>query len=70
MRKAKAIKKIMIDHDMSAKELAAKLNISSSGFSKRMAKDDFLESELEEIARTFGLRYVSYFETKNGDKYQ
>lgn len=69
MGKAKAIKKLLIDNDMHAKELAAKLNITSSGLSKRLAKDDFLESELEEIAKIFDLKYVSYFESKNGFRY-
>lgn len=70
MNKSKIIRKIMIDHDMNAKDLAAMLNITPSGLSKRMAKDDFLESELEEIAKLFNLKYISYFETKNGDQYK
>lgn len=67
--KSKVIRKLMIDFDMTGKDLAEKLNISPSSLSKKLNKDDFLESELEEIAKVYNLKYVSYFVNKDGEKY-
>lgn len=63
---SKAIKILMIKNEMTASDLAAKINMSQSTLSKKLKKDDFSESELVLIANALNARHISYFETIDG----
>lgn len=63
----KAIKMLLIKNEMTARELAAKINMAQSTLSKKMIKNDFLESELDTIAKALNARHISYFETDDGE---
>ncbi len=64
MGSTKAIKMLLIEKDMTARELAVKINMSQSTLSKKFKKDDFLESELKIIAAALNMEHVSYFKDK------
>lgn len=68
MGSTKAIKILLVQNDMTARQLAKKINMSQSTLSKKLKKDDFLESELELIAKALNAQHVSYFELLSGDR--
>lgn len=68
MSTAKKIKILLIENDMTARDLAEKINLSESAFSRKMKKDDFLESELRDIAKAFNATSVQKFVFENGRK--
>ncbi|OMC81834.1 hypothetical protein BK128_21430 [Viridibacillus sp. FSL H7-0596] len=68
MTTSKKIKLLLVQHDMTATELAKKINISQPALSQKMKKDDFTESELESIAKAFNAKYISYFEFDDGSR--
>lgn len=69
MSTAKKIRILLIENDMHAKDLAEKINLSESALSRKLKKDDFLESELRQIARVFGATIEQRFVFKDGRKF-
>lgn len=67
MGSTKAIKMLLVQNDMTARELAEKINMSQSTLSKKFKKDDFLESELKLIAKALNSKHISYFEKTEDD---
>lgn len=59
---AKLINLLLIERDMEKKELAQRLNTSSSNISGKLRRDNFSEKELQDIAQacnaTFSGRFI------------
>jgi len=68
MGTAKKIKILLIENDMTIKELAAELNMGNSTLYRKLTNDDFLESEVTQIAKVFGAKSESIFIWPNGRK--
>lgn len=62
------IKMLMAIHEMTGTQLAAKLGMTQSNFSKKMSKGKFSIEEMERIAEVFNARYEASFILENGDK--
>lgn len=48
------------------KQVADKLKVTPSAFNQRLKTGKFTKEELEEIARVFNAKYVSYFKFSDG----
>lgn len=68
MGTAKKIKILLIENDMTIKELAAELNMGNSTLYRKISNDDFLESEVQRIAAVFGATSESVLTWPNGRK--
>lgn len=66
---AKKIRLLLVEHDMRAKDLAEKINLSPSQLSRKLKSGDFLESELVRIAAVFEAEIEVSFKWKNGRKF-
>lgn len=69
METAKKIKMLLAENDMTAKDLAERINLSQSQLSRKLARGDFLESELVRIAAVFHADVEINFTWKNGRKF-
>lgn len=69
MGTAKKIKILLVENDMTIKELAAELNMGNSTLYRKLTNDDFLESEVQRIAQVFGATSESIFNWPNGRKF-
>lgn len=69
MGTAKKIKILLVENDMTIKELAAELNMGNSTLYRKLTNDDFLESEVQRIAQVFGATSESIFTWPNGRKF-
>lgn len=69
MGTAKKIKILLVENDMTIKELAAELNMGNSTLYRKLTNDDFLESEVQRIAQVFGATSESIFTWQNGRKF-
>ena len=58
---AKKINLLLIETGMSKKELAERLETSPSNLSGKLKRDNFSESELQEIAAACGARFEGCF---------
>lgn len=63
------IKILLAENDMTASDLAERLNMSKSALSRKLSKNDFLESELDAIANVFGAESIHTFQWPNGRKF-
>lgn len=69
MGTAKKVKILLVENDMTIKELAAELNMGNSTLYRKLTNDDFLESEVQRIAQVFGATSESIFTWPNGRKF-
>gem|GEM_PF-1483789 len=69
MDTAKKIRMLLVEYDMTAKDLAEKINLSPSQLSRKLSRGDFLESELMLIAAAFDAEIEVKFTWKNGRKF-
>lgn len=69
MGTAKKIKILLVENDMTIKELAAELNMGNSTLYRKLTNDDFLESEVLRIAQVFGATSESILIWPNGRKF-
>ncbi len=69
MDTAKKIKILLAENDMTAKDLAEKINLSQPQMSRKLKRGDFLESELMLIAAVFDAEIEVKFSWKNGRKF-
>lgn len=69
MDTARKIKILLAENDMTAKDLAEKINLSQPQMSRKLKRGDFLESELMLIAAAFDAEIEVKFTWKNGRKF-
>lgn len=69
MDTAKKIRMLLVEYDMTAKDLAEKINLSPSQLSRKLSRGDFLESELVRIAAVFDAEIKISFTWQNGRKF-
>lgn len=69
MDTARKIKILLAENDMTAKDLAEKINLSQPQMSRKLKRGDFLESELMLIAAAFDAEIEVKFAWKNGRKF-
>lgn len=62
------IKMLMTVHEMTGTQLAAKLGMTQSNFSKKMSKGKFSMEEMERIAKVFNAEFEVTFRLDNGKK--
>lgn len=58
---AKKINMLLIETDISKKELAKRLGTTPSNISGKLKRDNFSEAELQEIAKACGAAYEGIF---------
>ena len=69
MSMAKKIRQLLIEKDMSIKQLAEKLGTTPQNITNKLNRDNFSESDIIEIASAVGCKYEAKFiiEDENGN---
>ena len=65
---AKKIKHIMIEKDISTKEVAERIGTSSSNISNKLRRDNFSEKEIREIAEALECDFDVIFTIRDTGK--
>ena len=66
MELTKEIKKLLVDKDMNATQLAEKIEMTQSNLSKKMANGSYSVADLEKIAAALDLEVeIKFVETDN-----
>lgn len=65
---SKKIKVLLVECELTATELAKKIGISQSYFSKKMRNNDWSAADLEKIAAALEVDLELNFVLKNGEK--
>lgn len=68
MSVSKKIRHLLIERDMTAADLAKKLNTGASNLGQKMKRDNFSENELKEIAEALNCDYEIVFTMKDTGK--
>lgn len=68
MSAAKKIKMLLVEREMTLTELSKLLNRSLSTMSGKMARDNFSEKDLKEIADTLNFDYEAVFTDRETGK--
>lgn len=68
MNAAKKIRIMLIERDMTLKELSERLNKHPSTLSGKMTRDNFSENDLKEIADILGFEYEAVFTDRETGK--
>lgn len=68
MSMAKKIKLLLVEKDSNLSELAEKIGTTQPNLSNKMKRDDFRESELNQIADALGVMFESSFVLEDGRK--
>lgn len=68
MSAAKKIKMLLVEREMTLTELSKQLNRSLSTMSGKMARDNFSEKDLKEIADTLNFDYEAVFTDRETGK--
>ncbi len=68
MSMSKKIKRLLFEKEVSAAELARRLNTVPSNIYRKLDRDNFSEKELIEIAEILGCKYEGFFFLENGEK--
>lgn len=68
MSAAKKIRIMLIERDMTLKELSERLNKHPSTVSDKMRRDNFSENDLNEIADILGFDYEAVFTDRETGK--
>lgn len=66
MTTAQKIKMALAYANMSASELARKLDTTPQAFNQRLKTDKFTSGELENIAKILGAEYIAIFKFSDG----
>jgi len=65
---SKKIKRLLLEHELTATELARRIGISQPYFSKKMSNNDWSISDLEKIAEVLEVSFEVTFVMNNGEK--
>lgn len=68
MSAAKKIKMLLVEREMTLTDLSKQLNRSLSTMSGKMARDNFSEKDLKEIADTLNFDYEAVFTDRETGK--
>jgi DNA-binding Xre family transcriptional regulator len=68
MAVAKKIRTVLIERDMSIKELAEKIGTTGNNLSNKLSRDNFSEKELCEIAEALNCDYDGIFTLRESGK--
>lgn len=68
MSMAKKIRMMLIEREMTIKELSQKLGYQSNGFSNKLERDNFREKELREIAELLNYDFDGVFTDRDSGK--
>ena len=64
MGMAKKIRTVLLERDMTIKELATRIGTNGNNLSNKLARDNFSEKELREIAAALDCDYDGIFTLK------
>lgn len=64
MSAAKKIKMLLVEREMTLKELSGRLHKAPSTISDKLKRDNFTEKDLREIAEVLGFEYEIVFTDK------
>lgn len=65
MNITKKIKLLLVENEMTATELAKKIDTTQSNLSKKMKNESYTISDLEKIAEALNLELIIDFKSKN-----
>ena len=68
MGMAKKIRTVLLERDMTIKELATRIGTNGNNLSNKLARDNFSEKELREIAAALDCDYDGIFTLKEDIK--
>ncbi|MCQ5128699.1 helix-turn-helix domain-containing protein [Butyricicoccus faecihominis] len=68
MGMAKKIRTVLLERDMTIKELATRIGTNGNNLSNKLARDNFSEKELREIAAALDCDYDGIFTLKDSGK--
>lgn len=68
MGMAKKIRTVLLERDMTIKELATRIGTNGNNLSNKLARDNFSEKELREIAAALDCDYDGIFTLKESGK--
>lgn len=68
MGMAKKIRTILLERDMTIKELAEKIGTNGNNLSNKLSCDNFSEKELRDIAEALDCDYDGIFTLRDGGK--
>lgn len=68
METSKKIKVLMARNETTGTQLAEKLGMTQSNFSKKLSKGKFSVADLERIAEILGAKYEGFFILEDGRK--
>ena len=68
MGMAKKIRTVLLERDMTIKELATRIGTNGNNLSNKLARDNFSEKELREIAAALDCDYDGIFTLKENGK--
>lgn len=68
MAMAKKVRTVLLERDMTIKELAEKIGTNGNNLSNKLARDNFSEKELREIAEALYCDYDGIFTLRDSGK--
>lgn len=68
MDTTKKVKKLLVEFDITATQLAEMIGTSQPNLSKKMKNNSLSVEDLENIAKALNVKFELNFELKNGDK--
>lgn len=68
MDTSKKIKRLLLESELTATELAKKIGISQPYFSKKMKSNDWSVADIEKIAVALDVKFDLHFTLENGEK--
>lgn len=68
MAMAKKIRTVLLERDMTIKELAEKMGTNGNNLSNKLARDNFSEKELREIAEALDCDYDGIFTLRDSGR--
>ena len=68
MGMAKKIRTILLERDMTIKELAEKIGTNGNNLIKKLSRDNFSEKELKDIAEALDCDYDGIFTLRDSGK--
>lgn len=68
MDTTKKVKKLLVEFDLTATQLAEMIGTSQPNLSKKMKNNSLSVEDLENIAKALNVKFELNFELENGDK--
>lgn len=68
MGMAKKIRTILLERDLTIKELAEKIGTNGNNLSNKLSRDNFSENELRDIAEALDCNYDGIFTLRDSGK--